>query len=381
MNNLAGLTKAELIKRLKAARPKAAPGDADRVRRLSAKHKEAESALRDSNERLRAILDTAVEGIVTIDERGSIESFNCAAEKIFGYPATEVIGQNVSVLMPQPYREEHDAYLTNYLRTGHARIIGIGREVCGRRKDGSLFPMDLSVSEVQLANRRIFTGFIRDISERKRLEKEILEISDREQRRIGQDLHDGLCQFLAGIELLSQALEQKLASRSRPDAESAGQIARYVREAIGQTRSLAHGLSPVTLECEGLMSALQKLAENTEEMFQVHCAFDCERPVFVHDHAAATQLYRIAQEAVSNAIKHGRARRISISLKEAGNRNVLVIKDNGVGLPRPLPEKRGMGLQIMQYRAGMIGGGLMVQADMDGGTSVVCSAPRTAEPA
>ena len=251
--------------------------------RTRAQQQRAASALRDSEERLRAILATAVEGIITIDERGTIESFNRAAEQIFGYKAREIIGKNVNVLMPSPHREQHDAYIGNYLRTGHANIIGIGRETVGRRKDGAIFPMDLSVSEVRLADRRIFTGFVRDITERKRLEREILEISDREQRRIGHDLHDGLCQHLAGIELMSQVLEQKLTPQSKDAAKRAGDIARNVREAIGQTRSLARGLSPVTLESEGLTSALHELAVNTEKLFNVKCRFDGDSLVSVHN--------------------------------------------------------------------------------------------------
>src|SRR5262249_8762721 len=123
-------------------------------------------ALADSEERLRAILETAVEAIITIDERGLIESLNPAAEKTFGYQSDDLVGENVTTLMPSPYRDEHDSYLTNYLRTGEARIIGIGREIVARRKDGTIFPIELSVSEVRLADRRLFTGFIRDISER-----------------------------------------------------------------------------------------------------------------------------------------------------------------------------------------------------------------------
>ena len=207
------------------------------IEQLQARHavqrqtrkKRAAAALRDSEARLSAILETAVEGIVTISERGVVESFNASAEKIFGYPAAEVIGQNVSMLMPSPHHDQHDAYLANYRHTGHAQIIGIGREVTGRRKNGVIFPMDLSVSEVKLADRRIFTGFIRDITERKRLEKEILEISEREQRRIGHDLHDGLCQHLAGIELMSQVLEQKLERRSKAASARAGEMARNGR--------------------------------------------------------------------------------------------------------------------------------------------------------
>jgi two-component system, LuxR family, sensor kinase FixL len=343
--------------------------------RTRVQRRQAASDLRDSAERLRAILETAVEGIITIDERGIIESFNLAAERIFGYPAREVVGKNVSLLMPSPHREQHDSYLGNYLRTGHAKIIGIGREIVARRKNGTVFPMDLSVSEVRLAHRRLFTGFIRDITERKRLEKEILEISEREQRRIGQDLHDGLCQHLAGIELMSQVLEQKLVRRSKEAAVQAGEIAKNVRDAIGHTRLLARGLSPVTLESEGLMSALHELAMNTEKIFRVACRFECDPPVLVSDYPAATHLFRLAQEAVSNAMKHGQAKRILIRLKEERGRMILSIIDNGSGFPPQIPKSKGMGLRIMQSRAGMIGGTLVFGRNAGGGASVTVSAP------
>jgi len=147
---------------------------------------EADQAQRDSAARVRAIVNTLVDGIITIDERGIIESLNPAAEQIFGYSAAEVTGRNVRVLMPQPYQDEHDGYLLNYLRTGTKRIIGIGREVSGLRKDGTIFPMDLAVSELEVSGRRMFTGVVRDITDRRRMEREILEAGADEQRRIGQ---------------------------------------------------------------------------------------------------------------------------------------------------------------------------------------------------
>ncbi|HWI59971.1 MAG TPA: PAS domain S-box protein [Bacillota bacterium] len=158
------LTKAELVRRLEALEGQGA------FSVPAAPEPLAQSALHDSMERLRAILQTAVEGIITIDEHGIVESINPAAEKLFGFTAQEVVGRNINLLMPSPYREEHNAYMANYLRTGRAKIIGIGREVFGQRKDGTVFPMDLAVSEVRLANRRLFTGFIRDITERKAAE-------------------------------------------------------------------------------------------------------------------------------------------------------------------------------------------------------------------
>jgi two-component system CheB/CheR fusion protein len=336
----------------------------------------SDSALLDSAERLRAILETAVEGIITIDEHGTVESFNPASEKIFGYQASEVIGQNVNLLMSTPHREQHDGYIGNYQRTGHAKIIGIGRETFARKKDGTLFPIDLSVSEVKLSDRKIFTGFIRDITERKRLEKENLEISEREQRRIGQDLHDGLCQHLAGIEMLSQVLAHKLESQSKDAAARATGIAAAVREAISQTRLLARGLSPVTLESEGLMSALAELASNAEKMFQVRCRFDCPQVVNFSDQAAATHLFRIAQEAVSNAIRHGKAKSISIQLHQDETGVCVRVSDDGTGFLDDFSGGSGMGLRIMQARIGMVGGSLRVEQNPSGGVSVTCHVPK-----
>ena len=355
----------ELVKTLEAATTVVAHSTAERA-------EEARTALGDSEERLRAILETAVEGIITIDERGLIESLNPAAEKMFGYPARELIGRNVSVLMPTPYRQQHDGYIKNYRETGRAHIIGIGREVVGQRKDGSVFPMDLSVSEVKLAERRIFTGFVREITERKHLEQEILEISGREQRRIGQDLHDGLCQQLAGIELLAQVLEQKLTPKSPAEARRAAEIAGHVREAIGHTRRLARGLSPVELESDGLMSALGELALNIEKLFGIQCRFECAERFPVRNNAVATHLYRIAQEAINNAIRHGRARLVEIRLGRTEGRPCLVVTDDGSGFVEPDPKYDGMGLRIMRHRASVIGGRLEIRRCKPRGTEVRC---------
>ena len=208
------------------------------------------------------------------------------------------------------------------------------------------------------------------------LKREILEISDREQRRIGQDLHDGLCQHLAGIELMSQVLAKKLAPQSKVYAKQVMDIASHVRDAISHTRSLARGLSPVTIESEGLTSALFELATNTEKIFHVQCRCECDEPIAIHDHSVATHLFRIAQEAVSNAIKHGRARRIVIALRKSAGRITLNISDNGKGLRKqPAKKKKGMGLRIMQSRASMIGGAMAIEPNAKGGVSVTCAIP------
>ncbi|HKI18644.1 MAG TPA: PAS domain S-box protein, partial [Isosphaeraceae bacterium] len=180
--------------------------------------KQAEESLRSSRERISAIVNTADDAILTIDERGIIESANPATERIFGYHATELIGQNVNMLMASPYREEHDVYLAKYRKTGEKKIIGTRREVQGRRKDGSTFPLELAVSEFQVGGQRHFAGVHRDIGQRKALEREVIEIAAEEQRRIGQDLHDSIGQELTGLGLTSEALAEALREQDSPDA-------------------------------------------------------------------------------------------------------------------------------------------------------------------
>ncbi|MDB6006365.1 MAG: putative signal transduction histidine kinase, partial [Prosthecobacter sp.] len=152
-----------------------------------------QAALQASEQISSAIVETAVNAIITIDAHCIIETANTATERLFGYSSSEIIGKNISMLMPQPFRDRHDGYVRNYLNSGVKRIIGIGREVVGLRKDGSVFPIDLAVGEAVLpSGRRIFTGIIRDLTERKELEDKILHISEEEQARIGQDIHDDL---------------------------------------------------------------------------------------------------------------------------------------------------------------------------------------------
>lgn len=207
---------------------------------------------------------------------------------------------------------------------------------------------------------------------RRELEKQILEIIGREQRRFGQDLHDGLGQHLTGIELLSQCLEQSLAKKKRPEAEQAATIARHVRDAIKQTKNLARGLSPVELEQDGLRAALKELCRSTTEFGRVKCECVCPEPMPIEENTTATHLYRIAQEAVNNAVKHGHASeiRVSFCLSEKGKRQ-LSIKDNGTGFAVD-QSHGGMGLGIMKYRASVIGAELSIESTPGQGTEVRC---------
>jgi signal transduction histidine kinase len=212
-----------------------------------------------------------------------------------------------------------------------------------------------------------------DVTERRRLEEQILEISGREQRRIGQDLHDGLGQHLTGIELMLQYLEQTLSSKKRPEAEQAAKISEYVRAAIRQTKNLARGLAPVELERNGLMAALKQLCASTAEICRIRCRFDCPEQIPVENNSVAIQLYRIAQEAVNNSVRHGRATEVLVRLARLpdGHRAVLEIQDNGGGFD-PGRAQRGMGLEIMRYRASVINARLEIASRPGAGTRVEC---------
>jgi signal transduction histidine kinase len=281
------------------------------------------------------------------------------------------------MLMPQPYRDKHDGYVHNYLSTGVKKIIGIGREAVGQRKDGAIFPIDLSVGEVLLQDgRRVFTGIIRDLTERKELEEKILQISEEEQHRIGQDIHDDLCQQLAAIGCLAKVAHQQLSKGGSEQAESLQEIVRLVTHANVRAREMSRGLMPVVLDSAGLMAALADLAQGTERIFRVSCPFRCDRPVQVTDNKIATQIFRIAQEAMANAIKHSRADRIEVTLTEDEGELQLLIRDNGVGIPDNVSGKStGMGLLTMSHRARMVGGVFAVEHDDFGGTLVRCRVP------
>jgi len=332
---------------------------------------------RDQLARMDAMVRTATDAIVTIDERGIIETFNPAAERIFGYTAAEAIGRNVSLLMPSPYAQEHDNYIARYLATGVARILGISREVLGRRKDGTTFPMDLAVSEVRDA-RRLFTGFIRDASERKAKEREVLDAVTTEQRRIGQDLHDDLGQKLTALGLMSRSLVESLTDKSLPEAPIATRVAEGISESLGKIRVLSRGLVPVEFGSEGLASALQILADQTNLLHDVVCDVQCAKSLPEFDNTTATHLYRIAQEAVTNAVRHGQPSNIHIHMRLAADDSqiVLSVADDGIGLQQPPDETAGMGLRIMAYRAQLIGATLTVEPGEDGGTIVTCRLPK-----
>lgn len=329
--------------------------------------------LRESRERLEAIVSTAADAIITFDQRGTIESVNPAAERMFGYTAREMVGLNIKLLMASPFREEHDDNLADYLKAVAQRAVGASREIRALRKDGSTFPVDMAVSEVE--HQQAFTGILRDITHRKVLERQVLEIAAQEQQRISQELHDGIGQDLTSLGMLADVLARRQQAGKPDDDQLAVKLTKGLERVFVHVRALCRGLAE--LESDGLRAALEDLAARTSEQPGIKCTFDCSPTVPSMSAATATHLYRIAQEAVSNALRHGHAVNIRVALQVWPDRWSLSIQDDGVGFIEPNQAIMGMGIATMRYRAGMIGGNLQVAPAPSGGTLVTCTIPRT----
>jgi signal transduction histidine kinase len=212
----------------------------------------------------------------------------------------------------------------------------------------------------------------REVAERQRLDREIAQVADRERRRLGQDLHDTLGQHLTGTALAAQVLKEKLAAKSAPEVTEAEKLVHYVEEGIDLTRNLARGFFSPELEADGLSVALEGLAENIRERFTVNCIFHGEESIPVRDSSVATQLYRIAQEAATNAAKHAAAEQIDIRLTVEGSDLTLAIIDDGVGFPDKLTDSAGLGLRLMRHGAALIGATLNVRRNGRSGTIATC---------
>lgn len=211
------------------------------------------------------------------------------------------------------------------------------------------------------------------VKKRKRLEKEITEVSRKEQERIGQDLHDGLCQYLTGIAFMCNVLKNSLEAKSLEEAKDAEEILKLINQSIATTKNLARGLLPVELEEEGLVVALQELAGKIENQFKIPCHFSANENVTISNNMVAVHLYRIVQEAVNNAIKHAKPDNIYIQFQKNNDKILLSVSDDGKGLPEDFKQSKGMGLRTMKYRADIIDAKIEIKRRDKQGTVVICS--------
>ena len=456
------------------------------------------TALREVSEQYASIVRSVMDAIISVDKNGRVILFNLAAEQIFGRTSRSMLGRPIDCLIDPAFRKRYLEHFRLFMKTpANSRGMAAGRTFSAQRADGSVFPIEASISKVEVAGNVILTVIMRDISERKRaeqvqqrqeeamtdffaaaplglmwvgpdgtvqrvnqvgldlvgcsvdavigaslerfyggpsevapllarlgqgetirnfrlslpekngkrrhllidangyfdgtrlvhsrwfvrdithriqLEEEIIDISEHERERIGRDLHDDLCQELVAIEYQNASLVHAWAPAA-PGLEDKGhEISKLIRNVIDRTRHLARGLTS-NLESgpAGLMTSLHSLAERTGQVFGLPCRFNCPRPVLIRDRKVAVHLYRIAQEAVTNALKHSKATFVTIHLSSHDGTVVIGVEDNGIGLPDGPRQGGGAGLHIMQYRAGIIRGSLVIQRKEKGGVAVICT--------
>jgi PAS domain S-box-containing protein len=341
--------------------------------------KRAEDELRKSEARTRALLRAMPDLMFRMSRAGMFVDYYAANSTSLYRPPSVFLGANVRKVLGPTLGDLFQSSIEQALATGVVQTLEyrLPRDGCSGDFEARFAPS--SDDEVLVV--------VRDVTEPKRLQKEILEISNREQERLGHELHDGIAQQLMGIALLCKVLQKQLERKSIPEAEQASQIEKLVEDALSQTRSLARGLSPVEIDAGGLEAALEDLARRVERLHGVRCVFRSERSVMTGSRAEALHLYRITQEAVSNALRHASPARIVIELSTANGRRRLTVMDDGIGIaPNPESSRKkgsagGMGLHIMRYRARMIDAIFDVRPAPEKGTLVTCEWSAAPEPA
>jgi PAS domain S-box-containing protein len=317
------------------------------------------------------------EGVVLSDGHGVIRMTNPALDRMFRVSAGELIGKRLDELPCEPPLDRRIAEFADEAGTRVGAPIVSELTVHGARTDDGALFVESAITSLVLRGERFWLTMLQDATARRQLEREVLEVSNREQQRIGNDLHDGLGQELTGIALLLRGLENRAEREAPALSQSIEEVALLVNDAIFTTRALARGLSPVTFDRGGLAMALEGLALRLSAMF--HIDVRCEADVALErglESVNALHLYRIAQEAVTNAAQHGSAGLVQITLRFDDERGLLRIEDNGSGFNPAMHQSKGLGLRIMHYRAQMMAGSLRIESTHARGAMVSCWFPR-----
>ena len=345
----------------------------------------SEANLQKQTDILQSILDSMGDGVVVADAQGCLLHINPAAKRMLRYPAT---GTDVV-----RWLEAQENYLPNSPTEPADGENPLLRALRGEAVDGAEMFLRraelpagiwLSVNGRPLVDHTGKTAggviVFSDVSARKNLERQMAEISDREQRRLGEDLHDGLCQHLVSVAFAARKLASGLAAQSGPAAEEALQIAELLGESIAKARAVARGLYLVPAEAGGLRSALEEFAMQVQSRHRVPCRFVERVTAPIAGETLVTSLFRIAQGAVNNALKHAAATQITVTLVADAEQILLSIEDDGTGFQPASEQKRGLGLHLMNYRTRMLGAALHIGPRPDGGTVVSCTVRRESLP-
>lgn len=342
------------------------------------RRKPSSNLLRQVEVRFQSLAALLPVGIYQNDAEGNCVYVNDKCCELCGVDPSKLLGKNWVKYLYAEDRRRVVAKWSNAVK----RNSPFHAEYRFNRPDGAtVWVLGQAVPEFdESGNFMGFIGSITDITERKRLEAEIVSVSIQEQQRISQALHDRLGQHLTGIAFLAKALAQKLVATKSESAGDAEEIAGLINQAILRARDLTRMLNPVDLDENGLNSAFQDLVSSASKMFDISCSFQCDPSVLVRDNAVATHLYHIAQEAITNAVKHGHATTVTVYLGKMDRRSFLRVEDNGIGIQEGYQDSKGLGLRIMRHRATRIDGELIIVPSQSGGTLLICSfvVPETA---
>jgi PAS domain S-box-containing protein len=341
--------------------------------------KHTETALRESEERFRGIIHQSTAGITSTDLTGRITFANQKFCSMLGYKEREVIGKTIfQMTHPGDIAESRRLFRRIVTKAEPYQL-----EKRYRRKDGSFLWVSVSASPLRDAKGKTQSAVsvVLDITDQKKaqailedrargLEGEILAISDREQRRLGQDLHDSLCQHLTAIAFMARSVALRLKKHRVIEVEHIDKIAELINDGVTEARTIARGLHPVEMEPPGLLTALATLVKQPH--WPVRCRLEADEEISVQDSTVALHLYRIAREALINANKYSRAREIIVRMRRSASGIELSVIDDGVGIPPDSPAGSGMGFHIMQYRARSIGARLEIKPIKPHGTRLTC---------
>jgi PAS domain S-box-containing protein len=329
-------------------------------------------ALRSSEERYRGLAEALPDAIYILDAQSVYQYVNETAARWLGLPAAEFIGRKRTDFFPAETIRQQQILMDQVRETGQPAIIewNVPFPSGERWVETRLVPLSTAPGK-----RELVIAISRDLTDQRRLQQQILEISAEERQRIGYDLHDGLGQHLSGVAFITKALEKELMAISPAHADDARKVVGLLNQAIAQTRSLARMLAPVDVEASGLPAALANLADETGKLFRVDAFFHSGLSELRFDGQTGMALYRIAQEAIHNAIRHGAANRIEINLEPDQDEVCLTVRDNGRGYANASKPQSGMGMRIMQYRASSVGGRILFQSVVGKGTEVICRVP------
>jgi PAS domain S-box-containing protein len=350
----------------------------DVTARVQAQQEQSRLALR-----LSGLLDSAMDGIITVDAQQHIVLYNQAAEKIFGWASAQVMGRSLDMLIPERYRARHLEHIRRFAATGAtSRRMGGGTVIHGLRSSGEEFPMDASISQLDTAEGKLFTVILRDVTERVRDQEDLAAfatkanaIREQEKSRVARELHDELAQSLTALKMDTIWVKENMGPDPQGAGRKLGEMLAMLDASVAATRRIAADLRPLLLDDLGLMPAIEWLVQNFEQRSGMACTLDADEDLELHE-PYATAVFRIVQESLANVAKHSRATQVRVAIARTGKEMLLSVQDNGVGFSTAASRKpHSLGLAGLRERAQLLKGTMSVQSQPGQGTTVEARIP------